>query len=79
MVYLSTGHNEIRAYWTKQWTEVNPTVKPIGFNERENGSFEVTVHQNVKNLQDNLIFDGVIKQVYTFKDGLIKTKDIELS
>jgi len=36
------------------------------------------VHQNVKDLQGGLIFDGLVKHIYTFQDGLIKTMDIEL-
>ena len=75
--YIS-GHSEIREYWTRQWTEINPKVDPVGFTERENGSLEVKVKQNVKDLQGNLIFDGFVKHIYTFQDGLIKTMDIEL-
>ena len=75
--YIS-GHDEIRYYWTRQWTEINPNVDPVGFNERESGSLEVTVHQNVKDIQGNLMFDGLVKHIYTFQDGLIKTMDIEL-
>ncbi|WP_264564567.1 nuclear transport factor 2 family protein [Flavobacterium sp. N3904] len=75
--YIS-GHNEIKQYWTRQWTEINPNVEPVAFNERENGSLEVTVQQNVKDLQGNLIFDGLVKHIYTFRDGLIQTMDIEL-
>ncbi|MBP1224546.1 nuclear transport factor 2 family protein [Flavobacterium sp. 1355] len=75
--YIS-GHDEIKKYWTRQWTEINPKVDPIGFNERENGTLEVTVHQVVKDLHDNLIFDGLVKHIYTFTDGLIQTMDIEL-
>ncbi|WP_394773185.1 nuclear transport factor 2 family protein [Flavobacterium sp.] len=72
------GHNEIMKYWTRQWTEINPKVEPVGFHERENGSLEVKVKQNVKDLQGGLVFDGLVKHVYTFQDGLIKTMDIEL-
>lgn len=75
--YIS-GHDEIKEYWTRQWTEINPNVEPVGFNKRENGSLEVKVHQNVKDLHGNLMFDGLVKHVYTFQDGLIKTMDIEL-
>jgi len=75
--YIS-GHNEIRAYWTRQWKEINPNVEPIGFTERENGSLEVEVKQKVKDLEGNSIFDGTVKHVYTFEDGLVKTMDIEL-
>ncbi|MEJ7677955.1 MAG: hypothetical protein WKG06_08855 [Segetibacter sp.] len=69
--------DEIRKYWTRQWKELNPNVEPIGFNERQNGSLEVAVHQKVKDLKDNLMFNGTVKHVYTFEDGLIKTMDIE--
>src|SRR6195952_526968 len=66
--YIS-GHSEIKQYWTRQWTEINPTVTPIGFTERTNGSLEVRVHQNVKDLLGNLMFDGAVKHIYTFQGG----------
>lgn len=72
------GHSEIRDYWTRQWNEINPKVEPIGFTERPNGSLEVEVHQNVKDLDGKSIFNGNVKHIYTFKDGLISTMDIEL-
>ena len=75
--YIS-GHDEIKKYWTRQWKEINPKVKPTTFNERPNGSLEVVVHQKVKDLQGNALFDGIVKHVYSFDDGLIKTMDIEL-
>ena len=74
--YIS-GPNEIRKYWTRQWAEINPNVEPIGFNERQDGTLEVTVHQVVKDLKDNLIFDGTIKHLYTLQDSLIRRMDIE--
>lgn len=76
--YIS-GHDEIKEYWTRQWKEINPNVEPVGFTERQNGSLEVEVHQKVKDLQGNSIFDGTVKHIYTFEDGLIKTMDIELA
>jgi len=75
--YIS-GQDEIKQYWTRQWKEINPNVEPVGFNERQNGSLEVEVHQQVKDLQGNLMFDGTVKHIYTFEDGLVKTMDIEL-
>ena len=36
--YVS-GHDEIREYWTRQWTEINPNVEPVGFNERQRRNF----------------------------------------
>lgn len=75
--YIS-GHDEIKQYWTRQWSEINPNVEPVGFNERQNGSLEVKVHQKVKDLQGNPMFDGMVKHIYTFENDLIKTMDIEL-
>jgi len=75
--YVS-GHNEIRKYWIRQWTEINPRVEPVGFNERSNGTFEIAVHQIVKDLQGNLIFDGTVKHIYTLQDDLLRRMDIEL-
>jgi hypothetical protein len=75
--YIS-GHDEIKAYWTRQWKEINPKVEPIGFTERPNGSLEVEVHQKVKDLEGQSMFDGKVKHVYTFENDLIKTMDIEL-
>lgn len=72
------GKDEIRSYWTRQWSEINPTVEPIAFNQRPNGTFEVTVHQIVKDLQGNLIFDGNVKHVYTLEDNLLRRMDIEI-
>ena len=74
--YVS-GHNEIKEYWTRQWTEINPNVQPVGFNERENGTLEITVHQLVKNVQGDIIFDGTVKHIYTLQDGLLRRMDIE--
>ena len=75
--YVS-GHDEIRAYWTRQWTEINPIVEPIAFAQRPDGTFEVTIHQIVKDLQGNLIFDGEVKHIYTVEDDLLRKMDIEI-
>ncbi|RZL13692.1 MAG: ketosteroid isomerase [Pedobacter sp.] len=72
------GHDDIKDYWTRQWMEINPTVVPTGFCERKNGSLEVIVHQNVKDLKGDIIFDGKVKHIYVFENGLIKKMDIEL-
>lgn len=75
--YVS-GHEEIRKYWTRQWSEINPTVEPIGFAERPEGTLEVTVHQLVKNMKGDVLFDGVVKHIYTLEDELLRKMDIEL-
>lgn len=75
--YIS-GHDKIKQYWTRQWSEIDPIVIPICFNQRQNGSLEVEVHQIVKDLKGSPVFDGIVKHIYNFESGLIKTMDIEL-
>lgn len=71
------GHDEVRNYWTRQWKELDPNVEPLGFKERQDGQIEVEVHQIVKDLEGNVLFDGMVKHVYTFENGLIKNMEIE--
>lgn len=72
------GHDEIREYWTRQWSEINPNVEPVKVTERQNGNLEVQVHQIVKDLVGNKIFDGIVKHIYTLQDDLLLKMDIEL-
>jgi len=72
------GQEEIREYWSRQWTEIDPIVEFIDINKRQNGTVEVTVHQLVKDLKGNSLFDGIIKHVYTIEDNLLRRMDIEL-
>jgi hypothetical protein len=75
--YVS-GHNEIREYWTRQWTEINPNVEPIRITERQNGTIEVEILQIVKDLKGNIMFEGIVKHIYTIQDNLLQKMDIEL-
>jgi hypothetical protein len=71
------GHAEVEAYWTRQWREINPHVEPIGIKKRPDGTLEVAVHQVVKDLQGNLIFDGMVNHIYQIEEGLLRRMDIE--
>jgi hypothetical protein len=70
------GKAEIRAYWTRQWAELDPHVEPIKITDRENGKTEVTVHQLVKNLNGDVLFDREVRHTYTIVNGLIERMDI---
>lgn len=48
------GKEEIRAYWTRQWTEFDPHVEPIEVTDREAGRTDVKVQQVVKNLAKDI-------------------------
>lgn len=70
------GKEEIRAYWTRQWQEFDPRVKPVEIIDTESGA-KVRVHQLVKSLAGDVLFDGEVWHVYTIVNGLIERMDIE--
>lgn len=71
------GHDEVRAYWTRQWGILNPHVDPMQIESGPAGRFRVQVHQVVHDLQGNLLADSVVHHVYTFRESLIESMEIE--
>jgi len=72
-----TGHDAVREYWTRQWSEINPKVEPAGITERADGKIEVEVNQLVKDLDGTVLFNGKVNHVYGFENGLITVMDVE--
>ena len=72
----ATGHEEVQAYWLRQWQDINPKVVPTSFLEIADGQIEVDVHQVVKDMQGQLIFDGMVKHLINIEDGLLKQMDV---
>ena len=70
------GKEEIRAYWTRQWSEFDPHVEPVEVTEGEDGRTDVKVHQLVRNLNGDVLSDQVLLHVYTIANGLIERMDI---
>ena len=71
-----TGKREIRAYWTRQWAEFDPHVEPVEIFEHEAGKTHVKVHQLVKSLRGEVLFDGEVLHIYTIANGLIERMDL---
>jgi hypothetical protein len=70
------GKEEIRAYWTRQWGEFDGRVEPLEITEEGGGKVRVKVHQRVKNLQGEVLWDGEVLHVFTVKGGLIAAMDL---
>ena len=70
------GKEEIRAYWTRQWSEFDPNVEPLALTEEDGGKTRVRVHQLVKSLQGNVLSDSEVLHVFTVKNGLIAAMDL---
>jgi ketosteroid isomerase-like protein len=71
------GKEEIRAYWTRQWAQVDPHVDPVAVTELPDGRIEVRVHQVVRSLAGDLQFDGEVLHLYQLRDGLIEAMSLE--
>ena len=71
------GHNEVRAYWLRQWQEINPNVVPISFQTRSGGEIAVGVRQVIKDLDDRVLSDSQVTHVYTFEEGKVRAMVIE--
>ena len=70
------GKEAVRAYWTRQFTTLNPQVEPVRIEPGDNGSWTVEVHQIVHDLKGNLLIDTTVYHTYQFRDGLIARMDI---
>ena len=70
------GHDEVRAYWTRQFGIFNPNVDPVSIEPDDQGRWVVEVHQVVRDLQSNLLLDTTVYHTYQFRDGLIVRMDI---
>ena len=72
----ANGKEEIRGYWTRQWSEFDPHVEPLAMSEEDGGKVRVRVHQLVKSLQGDVLFDSEVLHVFTMKNGLIAAMDV---
>lgn len=70
------GREEVRAYWTRQWRQIDPRVDPIGFATEADGRARVDVHQVVRDLAGNVMSDQVVQHVYTIEAGLVRAMEI---
>jgi hypothetical protein len=70
------GTEEVRAYWTRQFTILNPRVEPVSIDPVKDESWVVEVHQVVRDHNGNLMLDTTVYHTYRFRDGLIARMDI---
>ena len=46
------GHDGVRAYWTRQWTLIDPHVEPVAFSVEDDGRIRTEVRQLIKDLPE---------------------------
>jgi hypothetical protein len=70
------GHDEVRAYWRRQFETLAPHVEPQVLSDDEQGRTVVDVHQVVRDLDGNVLVDQHVLHVYTLSEGLISRMEI---
>jgi ketosteroid isomerase-like protein len=70
------GQQEIRAYWTRQWSEFDPHVEPLAISEEGGDTIRVRVRQRVKSLRGDVLADGEVLHIFTMKSGRIATMNL---
>jgi ketosteroid isomerase-like protein len=70
------GHDEVRAYWLRQWSVIDPHVEPVHIEDNEAGNTVVDVHQAVRDLSGKVLMDRIVQHVYSIHDGLIERMEI---
>jgi hypothetical protein len=70
------GKEEIRAYWTRQWSEFDPHVEPLAMTDEGGGKIRVRVHQLVKSFTGNVLSDSEVLHVFTMENGLIAAMNL---
>ena len=73
---FARGHQEVRAYWTEQWSEIDPHVEPVSFSEEGAGRILVDVHQVVRDLTGAVLVDVHVGHRFTIEDGLIRAMEV---
>ncbi len=70
------GPQAVRAYWTEQWSEVDPHVEPVTFHLEDDGRILVEVHQVVRDLAGRVLADEQVGHRFTFERGLLQGMEV---
>ena len=65
------GREAVRAYWTRQWSEIDPHVEPTAISKLPDGRIAVAVRQRVGDREAR------VRHVYALRDGLVTRMDVE--
>ncbi len=70
------GPEDVRAYWTEQWSEIDPHVEPVSFHPEDDGRITVEVRQVVRDLAGAVLGDEHVGHRFTLVDGLIHAMEV---
>jgi ketosteroid isomerase-like protein len=70
------GPEEVRHYWTEQWSEIDPNVEPVSFHPQSDGQVLVNVHQVVRDLDGAVLADVYVGHLFSFEEGLVSKMEV---
>jgi ketosteroid isomerase-like protein len=70
------GRSAVREYWRRQFEALDPKVEPKNFSRESDGRIVVEVHQVVHEKSGKLVVDQMVRHVYEFRGGLIRSMEI---
>ena len=73
---FARGQEEVRAYWTEQWSEINPHVEPIAFHPEGADRILVEVYQVVRDLSGAVLADERVGHRFTIDSGSIRAMEV---
>lgn len=72
------GIDAVRAYWTRQFENIDPRVTPESVALIEDGRVAVDVHQEARDRESGaLLVDQRVRHLYTFDSGRVSRFDID--
>lgn len=70
------GREAVRAYWTEQWSEIDPHVEPVSFHREGDGRVLVEVHQVVRDLAGTILADVYVGHRFTLTNGVLQSMEV---
>jgi hypothetical protein len=70
------GHDEVRAYWRRQFQVIEPQLEVLRFNKDDEGRYVISVHQVVRDLNGQVLLETTVGQRFAMRDGLIQRFDV---
>jgi ketosteroid isomerase-like protein len=70
------GREAVRAYWSRQWTMIDPQVTPQRADAAGEGQVSVLVRQLIRDLDGQVLRDGPVTHLYTLRGFRVVTMEI---
>ena len=70
------GRDQVRAYWQREWQEIDPTVEPMRINFARDGKAHVLVDQLVRALDGEILQNLKVEHVFEFDGAFISRMTI---